>query len=50
LAAGTARSLAPMPLCSMKRRSLIPVRWTIHSSDVFIIFVRSSFVTTFDGT
>ncbi len=49
-AAGTARSLAPMPVCSMKRRSLMPVRWTIHSSLVDISFARSSFVTTLGGT
>ena len=50
LHAGTARSLAPMPSCSMKRRSLMPVRWTIHSSVVVIIFARSSLVTTLVGT
>jgi hypothetical protein len=49
-AAGTARSLAPMPSCSMKRRSLMPVRWRIHSSLVGMSFARSSFVTTFVGT
>ena len=47
--AGTARSLAPMPSCSMKRRSRIPVRCWIHSSLVLNIFARSSLVTTRDG-
>ncbi len=50
LHAGTARSLAPIPLFSMKRRSWIPLRWTIHSSDVDISFARSWLVTTRVGT
>src|SRR5262245_16748373 len=35
---------------SAKRRSLIPVRVTIHSSEVSTSFARSSFVTTLSGT
>ena len=34
----------------MKRRSLIPLRWKIHSSLVVMSFARSSLVTTRVGT
>jgi hypothetical protein len=48
-AAGIARSLAPMPDSSMKRRSRIPVRWWIHSCVVGMSCARSSLVTTLVG-
>ena len=35
---------------STKRRSLIPVRVVIHSSDVSTIFSKSALVTTLSGT
>ena len=39
--------VSPSP---MTRRSLMPVRWTIHSSEVSMTFSKSALVITFDGT
>src|SRR5512139_2045065 len=47
--ASQARSEAPVP-GSTQRRSLIPVRWVIHSSDVSIRVESQSLVTTRSGT
>ncbi len=47
-AARTARSLVAVP-GSARRRSRIPVRVRIHSSDVSTIFSRSALVTTRSG-
>src|SRR5512139_4294829 len=48
-AASVPRPEVPFP-GSAYRRSRIPVRWTIHSSDVSMRRVRSSFRTTREGT
>jgi hypothetical protein len=48
-AAGRARSLAASSSAAI-RRSLIPVRSVIHSSDVSTICSRSAFVRTRSGT
>src|SRR5215472_14116454 len=46
----SAARLTPVSPGETQKRVLIPLRWTIHSSDVSIIRDRSSLVTTFSGT
>src|SRR6267154_1486379 len=42
--------VAPVSPSDTQCRALIPDRWVIHSSDVSMIFERSSLVTTRSGT
>src|SRR5579859_75850 len=46
----SAASPTPVSPGDTQQRVLIPLRWTIHSSEVSIIRDRSSLVTTFSGT